>query len=116
MQSSNGCGGKCLAVKLGAEVPDLSESMRRTLKVGTDAIIARIRRTIVEGLQDGSIHIDDTPDEVAHSLYNLWLGASVMAKIARGTHPFKSAMRMTRAMLHLAGLPDSARHANRERK
>jgi TetR/AcrR family transcriptional repressor of nem operon len=32
--------GRCLAVKLGAEVSDLSEAMRLALKVGTNRIIA----------------------------------------------------------------------------
>jgi len=46
--------------------------------------------------------IDDDPEDVAQSLYQLWLGASVMAKIVRRTLPFETAMRTTRLLLRLA--------------
>jgi TetR/AcrR family transcriptional repressor of nem operon len=51
---------------------------------------------------EGSLTIDDTPRQIAENLYQLWLGASVMVKIVRGTGPFDSAMAVTRQMLHLA--------------
>jgi TetR/AcrR family transcriptional repressor of nem operon len=35
-------------------------------------------------------------------LYQLWLGASVMAKITRDAAPFDAAMRSTRDLLHLS--------------
>ena len=38
-QSFEDCQGKCLAVKLGAEVADLSESMRASMKRGTAGIV-----------------------------------------------------------------------------
>jgi TetR/AcrR family transcriptional repressor of nem operon len=111
MQSSNGYEGRCLAVKLGAEVPDLSESMRHTLKRGSAAIIARLKQAIIDGLQDGSIAIDDTPERVAQGLYELWLGSSVVVKIARNIRPFESAMAMTRTILHLGTPPENARRS-----
>ena len=100
-QSFMDCQGKCLAVKLAAEVADLSETMRAVLNSGTAAIIARLATALEEGAADGSLAIDDTPGQVAASLYQLWLGASVMVKIVRGAAPFDSAMSMTRRMLHL---------------
>jgi TetR/AcrR family transcriptional repressor of nem operon len=102
-QSFLDCQGKCLAVKLAAEVADLSESMRKVLNQGTSAIIDRLTAAIEGGVADGSLAIDDRPRQVAESLYQLWLGASVMVKIVRGTEPFDSAMAVTRQMLHLAG-------------
>jgi TetR/AcrR family transcriptional repressor of nem operon len=101
-QSFLDCQGKCLAVKLAAEVADLSEAMRAVLNQGTSGIIARLTAAIERGVNDGSLSVDDTPRHVAESLYQLWLGASVMVKIVRGTAPFDSAMASTRQMLHLA--------------
>jgi TetR/AcrR family transcriptional repressor of nem operon len=100
-QSVDECQGKCLAVKLGAEVADLSESMRLALKVGTDAIVDRLERTIAAGLEDGSLSIDGDPRTVAQALYDMWLGASVMAKIHRSLAPLDTTMTVTRQLLHL---------------
>lgn len=101
-QSFFDCQGKCLAVKLGAEVADLSENMRLTLKTGTSAIIQRLTKGIEMGVKEGSLHIDDKPARVAESLYQLWLGASVMVKIVRNKDPFESAMLLTRKSLNIA--------------
>ena len=100
-QSLFDCQGKCLAVKLGAEVADLSEAMRSALKHGTSRIISRLRAAIETGVAEGSLSIDGDPGGVAQSLYQLWLGASVMVKIVRDTQPFESAMMATRQILHL---------------
>jgi TetR/AcrR family transcriptional repressor of nem operon len=101
-QSFLDCQGKCLAVKLAAEVADLSEAMRAVLNQGTSAIIARLTAALERGIDEGSLALDDTPRQAAESLYQLWLGASVMVKIVRDTAPFDSAMAVTRQMLHLA--------------
>ncbi|MGV9847413.1 TetR/AcrR family transcriptional regulator [Streptomyces sp. NPDC003442] len=100
-QSFDHCQGKCLAVKLSAEVADLSEPMRLSLKEGTDAVVDRIARAIADGLKDGSLSIDGTPRDVARPLYDLWLGASVMAKIHRSLAPLDTAAALTRQLLHL---------------
>ncbi len=100
-QSFFDCQGKCLAVKLGAEVADLSEAMRSALKLGTSAITNRLGRVIEAGVAEGSLSIDGDPDSVAQSLYQLWLGASVMVKIVRTTQPFETAMMTTRQILNL---------------
>ncbi|QNU42152.1 TetR/AcrR family transcriptional regulator [Mixta calida] len=101
-QSFQECQGKCLAVKLGAEVADLSESMRLALRKGTSEIVARLAEAIEIGAEEGSLQINDKPDRVAESLYQLWLGASVMVKIARNKQPFESAMRLTQQSLNIA--------------
>ncbi len=100
-QSFFDCQGKCLAVKLGAEVADLSEAMRAALKYGTSGITQRLKQAIETGIAEGSLSIDGEPAGVAQSLYQLWLGASVMVKIVRSTGPFESAMMTTRQILHL---------------
>jgi TetR/AcrR family transcriptional repressor of nem operon len=101
-QSFFDCQGKCLAVKLGAEVADLSEAMRLALKRGTAGITDRLARSIEAGVAEGSLAIDSTPDCAAQSLYQLWLGASVMVKIVRNSQPFETAMMTTRQILHLS--------------
>lgn len=100
-QSFSDCQGKCLAVKLGAEVADLSDSMRGTLQTGTAGIIARLAEALEAGVEEGSLVIDDQPSRVAESLYQLWVGASVMVKIVRNTGPFNSAMSMTQKIIRI---------------
>lgn len=101
-QAVDDCQGKCLAVKLGAEVADLSESMRLTLKQGTADIVARLAYAIESGAADGSLAAQENPTQVAASLYQLWLGASVMVKIVRDASPFDAAMETTQNLLSLA--------------
>jgi TetR/AcrR family transcriptional repressor of nem operon len=100
-QSLLDCQGKCLAVKLGAEVADLSETMRTSLQRGTAGIVARLAAAIEAGVAEGSLAVDDEPGRVAQSLYQLWLGSSVMVKIVRSAQPFESAMSTTHQILHL---------------
>jgi TetR/AcrR family transcriptional repressor of nem operon len=100
-QSFLDCQGKCLAVKLAAEVADLSEAMRAVLKQGTSAVTSKLAAAIASGVAEGSLRIADSPEHIAESLYQLWLGASLMVKIVRGTAPFDSAMAVTRQMLHI---------------
>lgn len=101
-QSFDNCQGKCLAVKLGAEVADLSPAMRAALKDGTDGIIARLARAIDTGAAEGSLQAGSDAAALAQGLYQLWLGASIMVKIVRTAQPFDNAMRTTRQVLHLS--------------
>jgi TetR/AcrR family transcriptional repressor of nem operon len=100
-QSFLDCQGKCLAVKLGAEVADLSDAMRAAMLRGTAGIVARLAAAIEAGVAEGSLSIADEPRRVAQNLYQLWLGASVMVKIVRNLQPFETAMAATRQILHL---------------
>jgi len=100
-QSFLDCQGKCLVVKLGAEVSDLSEPMRASLKRGTSKIIEHLARAIEAGMAEGSLTCEGAPEDMAQSLYQLWLGTSLMAKIARSPEPFAQAMKTTKQMLHL---------------
>ena len=101
-QSFQECQGKCLAVKLGVEVADLSETMRSVLKRGTSGITRRIAQAIEGGVAEGSFTIDEDTTTVAESLYQLWVGASVMVKISRSLQPFETAMTSTRHLLKIA--------------
>lgn len=101
-QSFENCQGKCLAVKLGAEVADLSDAMRAVLRRGTQGIVERLARAIAAGAAEGSLAVDADPAAVAGALYQMWLGASILVKIERDTRPFDLALASTRQMLHLA--------------
>lgn len=100
-QSFMDCQGKCLAVKLGAEVADLSEPMRLALKKGTAGIISRLAKALEVGAAENSLSVHGSPVDTAQSLYQLWLGASVMVKIVRNREPFEAALKTTRQILHL---------------
>lgn len=89
---------KCLVVKLSAEVADLSESMRLTLRDGADEIIARITACIEQGQQDGSLPVGDAY-RTATALYQLWLGASLLSKLHRNSRSLENAMATTQTML-----------------
>jgi TetR/AcrR family transcriptional regulator, transcriptional repressor for nem operon len=95
---------KCLVVKLSAEVADLSDAMRITLRDGTDRVIDRIAGCIELGLADGSLAGLD-PQAAAQSLYQLWLGASLLAKLHRSNGPLDHAMDATIKLL--AGQADA---------
>ncbi|WHX15670.1 TetR/AcrR family transcriptional regulator [Streptomyces malaysiensis subsp. malaysiensis] len=99
-QAADDCQGGCLVVKLGAEVSDLSEVMRAATKVGTTAIVDRLEQMINDGITDGSVSVGESPRMTAEALYDLWLGASMMAKIHRSAHHLDRAMTVTRQVLH----------------
>ncbi|KRD39778.1 TetR family transcriptional regulator [Lysobacter sp. Root916] len=93
---------RCLVVKLGAEVCDLSESMRTALAQGTRRIIARLAACIEAGRQDGSLaSAPADPQAAAAALYQNWLGASLLAKITRDRAPLDTALVGTRQLLGL---------------
>ena len=89
---------KCLVVKLSAEVADLSEAMRITLRDGTDRIIAQLAACIGAGSDDGSLPPLDAL-ATATMLYQLWLGASLLAKLQRTSQPMQQALQMTQKLL-----------------
>ena len=100
-QTLDDCQGKCLAVKLGAEVADLSDSMRAALAEGTDGVVDRLERIIRLGIEDRSLTIDTDPRSTAEVIYDAWLGASILTKIHRDAAPLDRAMAVTRHLLHI---------------
>lgn len=101
IDNQTGCteAGKCLAVKLGAEVSDLSEPMRLALQHGTSRTIALLAVALQRGVEDGSLRLQSPPQDLAQQLYALWLGSSVMSKITLTSAPFDEALRLTRQLL-----------------
>lgn len=94
---------RCLVVKLGAEVCDLSESMRTALARGTRGITDRLARCIEAGQADGSVKARDAQG-TAVALYQRWLGASLLAKITRDRASLDAAMQDTRQLLGLSSV------------
>ncbi len=90
---------RCLVVKLSAEVADLSTDMSNILQQGVAAIVARLARTLEEGIAEGSIGRIDDPDVMAETIYHLWLGASLVASLSHSDVPLTSAMRTTRKLV-----------------
>lgn len=90
---------KCLVVKLGAEVCDLSEDMRSVLEEGTALIIQRITRCIEQGMADGSITSTQNAETLAESMYQLWLGASLLVKVRNTTAAFETALNTSKRLL-----------------
>jgi TetR/AcrR family transcriptional repressor of nem operon len=93
-----GHGDECLVVKLSAEVADLSESMRLTLRDGAERIVARITTCLEEGQLDKSLP-DTDARQLAETLYQLWLGASLLNKLQRTGQSLQTSMVMTKRLL-----------------
>lgn len=91
--------GECLVVKLAAEVSDLSETMRGALQKGTDYVTARLTRAIEAARDDGSLPGVTDAATLATLLYQMWLGASLRAKIVRTQEPLNAALLASRQML-----------------
>jgi TetR/AcrR family transcriptional repressor of nem operon len=94
-----GGGAKCLIVKLSAEVADISEAMRVTLRDGTDRVVQRIAQCLEAAQADGSVSPTLVAQDTALTLYGLWLGASLLAKLRRNGSPFEHALRSTELIL-----------------
>ncbi|CAI1892622.1 TetR/AcrR family transcriptional regulator [Serratia sp. TSA_198.1] len=93
------CHNACLAVKLSAEVSDLSEPMRHALEIGTARVIGHLQDAIERGIREGSLSIAMSPAATAETLYSLWLGASLRAKIRRSVAPLTSALESIELLL-----------------
>ncbi len=74
---------ECLVVKLAAEVADLSEEMRQVLDGGVQRLLARIAAVIDEARSDGSLPAGPPSLVVARVLYQMWLGAALLAKLSQ---------------------------------
>lgn len=99
-QSSQTTHHKCLVVKLAAEVCDLSEEMRHVLQRGIQSVLDTLAQTIA---QTDVIPSSDpsSAKPLAQRLHQLWLGASLHAKIMHNDAPFEAALQTTRAWLNI---------------
>jgi TetR/AcrR family transcriptional repressor of nem operon len=100
-QSCAGAEGKCLAVKLGGEVCDLSEAMRSALHNGTTRIVEALAECIDAGARDGSLPAQIDSRQTAQTLYSLWLGATLLSKIRREPSALDAALAATLKLLSL---------------
>lgn len=97
--ASSQCHDTCLAVKLTAEVSDLSEPMRQALATGMDGVIRLMAGAILAAQREGSIPLDHSPEELAESLYAMWLGAALRSKAKRNVDALNFAYKQTEWML-----------------
>ncbi len=79
---------KCLVVKLSGEVSDLSESMRVELDRGTQKVIARLAQCVALAQKKNEIQVTDSAEQLAHEIYYLWIGASLISKVSHSSQPF----------------------------
>ena len=101
-QSSDTTADKCMVVKLSAEVTDLSELMRITLKNGTDQVIARLAECVEEGIRKGEFPVDLDAKNITSEIYYMWIGATLLTKVSHTREPLERAMAATKARLGLA--------------
>jgi TetR/AcrR family transcriptional regulator, transcriptional repressor for nem operon len=97
--TSDAAGSKCLIVKLSAEVADISEAMRAALREGADQVVLRLGNCLHAAQADGSVAADLDAPATALSLYQLWLGASLLAKLRREPSPFDNALSSSHRLL-----------------
>lgn len=102
----------CLIVKLAAEVSDLSEDMRQILNVGVTKLMERIAYLLQLGQQDGSIPAHIEAEKMAQVMYQMWLGAALLAKLAQDSQPLYVAMETTRQLLQpIEGVSDAKHYS-----
>lgn len=89
--------GKCLVVKLSAEVADMSAPMRLALETGYRQTIAWLTQQIKTGWQDGSLAptVNLSAESIAKRWYFAWLGASLVAKVSQTNTPLAEVWQMT---------------------
>ncbi|PLW78404.1 TetR/AcrR family transcriptional regulator [Cohaesibacter celericrescens] len=98
-QSPPGSKSQCLIVKLGAEVSDMSDAMRSILSKGAVGISDRLATQIRIGIKDSSLSDKIDSDATASLLYQMWLGASLLAKLEQSVEPFRMARRNSEMLL-----------------
>ncbi|MCU6432526.1 TetR/AcrR family transcriptional regulator [Undibacterium sp. Jales W-56] len=101
--ASSQCQNMCLAVKLAAEVADLSEPMRVALSRGMAGITAQIAAALRTAQQNGSLASDLDPNQLAESLYSMWVGASLLTKVSHSMTALDLAYKQTEQMLKQPG-------------
>ncbi len=89
----------CLVVKLSAEVAGLSELMRLALQAGCNEVVVRLTACLAAGQTDGSIAKEIASDNLAKTLYYLWLGACLANALVKDDSPLETAMEQSRRLL-----------------
>lgn len=109
MAEQSACHTLCLAVKLAAEVSDLSEPMRVALTVGMQGITRKLAEALRQVQLEGDLPVDCNIDELAEFLYATWVGASLLSKVNLHLQPLEIAMQQTKALLQAPNVK-SERH------
>mgnify|MGYP001315113765 FL=1 len=109
--ANDAAGARCLIVKLSAEVADMSEPMRLALRRGTDDIVQRIALCLQQCQNEGAVPARADTAALALTLYELWLGASLLAKLRRDGSAFEHALQSTQRLLDMAPAGETA-HAH----
>jgi TetR/AcrR family transcriptional repressor of nem operon len=73
--------------------------MRLALRDGTDRVVQRLAHCLEEARADGSVPSTLQAEATAQTLYGLWLGASLLAKLRRDGSPFAHALASTEQLL-----------------
>lgn len=81
--ASCGWAEECLVVKLAAEVADLSEEMRQVLHTGVQGLLAKLGALIDAARSDGSLPAGPPSLVLARVIYQMWLGAALLAKLSQ---------------------------------
>jgi len=89
----------CLIVKLAAEVADLSEEMRLILNTGVEKLTLSIALLIGECQKQGTVSVNIDALEMAKTLYQMWLGAALLAKLAKNKSSLYLALQNTEKLL-----------------
>ncbi|WP_096176363.1 TetR/AcrR family transcriptional regulator [Cohaesibacter sp. ES.047] len=89
----------CLVVKLGAEVADLSETMRLVLDNGVKALVGKLAIIMREGEADGSLHPQEATERSVQVLYAQLLGAAIQSKLSHDQTPLEAVLEDIKARL-----------------
>ena len=95
------CHSMCLAVKLAAEVADLSEPMRIQLASGMQRITEQIAGALHTAQAEQHFPQEIDAVQLAESLYGMWVGASLLTKVSRSMTPMDLAYKQTEQMLQV---------------
>lgn len=90
---------RCLVVRLAAEVAELSPEMSGVLRGGVEAVTAALTALIEQGAADGSLAPVADPGDLARTIYDMWLGASLLAGLFHDPAPLAQAMARTERLL-----------------
>lgn len=97
--ASAGLAERCLVVKLGAEVSDLSEAMRAAMDRGVQQFIGRLAVLLGQGAEDGSLRTLADPQSEARRIYASLLGAAILTRISRDDVALRDATNDARSRL-----------------
>lgn len=98
--ANSDCQEMCLAVKLAAEVSDLSEPMRLALQEGMNGITRQLAEVLRAAQSAGELAAELNADELAANLYSVWVGASLLTKVNLHMRPLDLAYQHTEQILN----------------